>query len=103
MPEGSRTSVEAGTFHSACRAPGESMPTKMRFWQTWVLPARQAGHVSSHCSGITVTPSPGDHPVTPSPTAATVPLISWPNTRGVVTRVSMSPCAKCRSVPQSPT
>ena len=60
--------VEAGTFHSGCNAPGESMPMKVRFWQMCVLPARQAGQVPSQSSGITVTFSPGDQPSTPSPT-----------------------------------
>ena len=62
---GKRTNVEAGTFHSGCNAPGESMPMKVRFWQMCVLPARQAGQVPSHSSGITVTFSPGDQPALP--------------------------------------
>ena len=100
---GSATSVLAGTFQSACRAPGESMPMKSRFWQMWELPARQAGQVPSQASGMTVTASPTLHPSTPSPIAAIVPLISWPNTRGFSTRASMLPCRMCRSVPHSPT
>ena len=41
------------------------------------------GQVPSHASGMTVTASPTLQPVTPSPSAAIVPLISCPNTRGV--------------------
>ena len=32
---------------------------------------------------MTVTGSPGAHPVTPAPTASIVPLISWPKISGV--------------------
>ncbi len=103
MPPGSATSVPAGTFQSACSAPGESMPMKSRFWQMCWLPARQAGQVPSQARGMTVTASPSVQPVTPLPMAAIVPLISCPKTRGVSTRASMLPCRMCRSVPHSPT
>ena len=56
----------------------------------------------SQSSGMTVTRSPTDQPSTPSPTSAMVPLISWPNTKGIVTRASIDPCRMCRSVPQRP-
>ena len=78
---GARAS-RAGTFQRSCSAPGESIPMKSRFWQMCWLPARQAGQVPSQESGMTVTRSPTVHSSTPSPTAAIMPLISWPNTRG---------------------
>ena len=54
-------------------------------------------------SGITVTGSPADQPVTPSPTTATRPDISCPITPWSATRSSMWPARMCRSVPQIPT
>ena len=75
---------------------------KLRFWQMCWFPARHAGQVPSQSKGMTVTWSPAVHSVTPSPTAATTPLISWPMTAGVVTRASMLPWKMCRSVPQKP-
>ena len=46
----------------------------------WECPARQVGQRPHQRSGITVTGSPADQPVTPSPTAATRPDISCPIT-----------------------
>ena len=65
-----------GTVHEDCMAPGESMPTKISRWQMCWWPARQAGHVPHHSSGITVTGSPTDHASTPGPISAMRPDIS---------------------------
>ena len=64
---GSGTRSSCGTFQSCCIAPVESMPTKSRRSQMWACPARQVGHRPHQRSGITVTGSPADQPVTPSP------------------------------------
>ena len=75
---------------------------KFSRWQTCEWPARHAGHSPHQSRGITVTRSPGDQPVTPSPTAETVPDISCPSTAGTVTRASIAPWKMWRSVPQMP-
>lgn len=79
------------------------MPMKSRFWQMCSFPARQAGHVPSQASGMTVTASPTDQPSTPVPRATIVPDISCPIVAGLLTRPSMSPWKTWRSVPQIPT
>ena len=75
---------------------------KFRSWQSELAPARQAGQVPHQASGITVTGSPADQPLTPLPIARTVPDISCPSTAGRVTRPSIAPCRMCRSEPQMP-
>ena len=81
-PGGSRASRRAGTVQELCSEPGESMPTKLRLWQMWWWPARQAGQSPHHSSGTTVTGSPADQPDTPCPTSAMRPAISCPMTAG---------------------
>ena len=93
--------MSAGTIQRWASAPASRSPGS-RGPQTCRCPARQAGQVPSARNGITVTASPTDHPVTPSPTAVTRPAVSCPITAGVVTRASMWPAAICRSVPQMP-
>ena len=78
------------------------MPRKSRLWQMCEYPARQAGQSPHGASGITVTRSPIDRPLTPFPIAAIVPDISCPSTAGSVTRASIAPWRMCRSVPQIP-
>ena len=67
----------------AC-APGESMPRKFSRWQTCGARPGRPGRSPHQRSGITVTGSPTDQPVTAGRPRRSGPDISWPITAGVV-------------------
>ena len=82
-PPAARRGSRPARSTDSCRAPGESMPMKFRFWQMCWLPARQAG-----TGPVPVERHHGDRGRRPPSRSRrrrwrrSSPLISWPKISG---------------------
>ena len=80
-PSGRRRTPAARHRMYSAKAPSDCSPVMLwRFSHCEGLPSRQRRQVPQRWPGPPTTSSPTDQPVTSSPTAAIVPLHSWPAT-----------------------
>ena len=99
-PGGTRRSSASRTRTKSANAPWNSpTPGLVRPVQSCGRPARQYSHSPQRCAGPPTTSSPGDHPVTSSPTATTRPEYSCPPMEFGAPHPSTN---MCRSLPQTP-
>ena len=95
LPSGSKTAanssgIAGSSFHTlysgiamnSANAPSQSTPMILTFSQIWAWPVRQSTQVRSAIWPSAETRSPTFTARTASPTASTVPMNSWPITRG---------------------
>ena len=100
-PSGSRKTPAARARMYSANAPSEcSVAMLLRFSHWDGFPSRQRRQVPQRGDGPPTTSSPTDHAVTSSPTAAMVPLHSWPATTpgAIPTRRAAGGCRsrRCR-------
>ena len=84
----------------SAKPPSPLLPIPVRLRHSSGRPRRHWSQWPQLMFGLTVTQCPVSSPSTRSPTASTVPTISWPGTTG--NAAVKSPSWMCLSVPQSP-
>ena len=99
---GTRCRLRAGSTSRGAKPPSTCVPIERRRSHTLRRPSRQYRHSPQVEKNVsTATRAPSQPSSTPSPSAATVPQISWPIVIGGA--LGYSPAQMCRSVPQTPT